>query len=64
MSPTSITGRESGRIFQTLRLQRRRRLACLPEARVGGPDSTGPANPKAAEFLRLFLEHCAHQKIT
>ncbi len=33
----------------------------LPEARVGGPDSTGPANPKAAEFLRSFLDHCAHQ---
>jgi len=34
----------------------------LPDARIGGPDSTGPASPKAAEFLRLFLEHCAHQK--
>ena len=34
-------------------------LRALPEARVGGPDSTGPANPKAAEFLRSFLEHCA-----
>jgi xylan 1,4-beta-xylosidase len=32
----------------------------LPGARVGGPDSTGPASPKAAEFLRAFLEHCAH----
>ena len=31
----------------------------LPGARVGGPHSTGPANPKAAEFLRRFLEHCA-----
>ncbi|HEX8765253.1 MAG TPA: hypothetical protein VF740_08835, partial [Candidatus Acidoferrum sp.] len=37
-------------------------LRALPEARIGGPDSTGPANPKAAEFLRDFLEHCAHQK--
>jgi xylan 1,4-beta-xylosidase len=37
-------------------------LRALPGARVGGPDTTGPANPKAAEFLRLFLEHCAHQK--
>ena len=37
-------------------------LRALPEARIGGPDSTGPANPKAAEFLRVFLEHCAHQK--
>jgi xylan 1,4-beta-xylosidase len=37
-------------------------LRALPHAKVGGPDSTGPAYPKAAEFLRLFLEHCAHQK--
>ena len=37
-------------------------LRALPEARVGGPDSTGPGNPKAADFLRLFLDHCAHQK--
>jgi xylan 1,4-beta-xylosidase len=37
-------------------------LRALPEARVGGPDSTGPGNPKAAEFLRSFLDHCAHQK--
>ncbi len=36
-------------------------LRALPEARVGGPDSTGPANPKAAEFLRSFLDHCARQ---
>ena len=32
----------------------------LPTARVGGPASTGPANAKAAAFLRQFLEHCAH----
>jgi len=31
----------------------------FPEARVGGPDSTGPADAKAADFLRQFLEHCA-----
>ncbi len=37
-------------------------LRALPEARVGGPDSTGPGNPKAAEFLRSFLDHCARQK--
>ncbi len=37
-------------------------LRALPGARVGGPDSTGPASPKAAEFLRSFLEHCAHGK--
>jgi xylan 1,4-beta-xylosidase len=35
-------------------------LRALPGARVGGPDSTGPASPKAIEFLRAFLEHCAH----
>jgi xylan 1,4-beta-xylosidase len=34
-------------------------LRALPEARVGGPDSTGPGSPRAIEFLRLFLEHCA-----
>jgi xylan 1,4-beta-xylosidase len=31
----------------------------LPGARVGGPATTGPGNPKAAAFLRQFLEHCA-----
>ena len=36
-------------------------LRALPEARIGGPDSTGPGNAKAAEFLRSFLDHCAHQ---
>ena len=30
-----------------------------PGARVGGPATTGPANAKAAAFLRQFLEHCA-----
>jgi len=37
-------------------------LRAFPQARVGGPDSTGPSYSKAAEFLRAFLEHCAHQK--
>ena len=37
-------------------------LRALPEARIGGPDSTGPGNSKAADFLRAFLEHCAHGK--
>ncbi len=37
-------------------------LRALPEARIGGPDTTGPGNTKAADFLRAFLEHCAHQK--
>ncbi len=31
----------------------------LPHATIGGPESTGPANDKAAAFLRQFLEHCA-----
>lgn len=37
-------------------------LRALPDARIGGPDSTGPAYPKAAEFLRRFLQHCAQEK--
>jgi xylan 1,4-beta-xylosidase len=36
-------------------------LRALPEARIGGPDTTGPANLNAADFLRAFLDHCAHQ---
>ncbi|HZD48229.1 MAG TPA: beta-xylosidase [Silvibacterium sp.] len=32
----------------------------LPNAKIGGPESTGPANDRAAAFLRQFLEHCAH----
>jgi xylan 1,4-beta-xylosidase len=30
----------------------------LPTARVGGPSTTNPSSPKAAAFLRQFLEHC------
>jgi xylan 1,4-beta-xylosidase len=37
-------------------------LRALPEAKIGGPDSTGPGSAKSAEFLRAFLEHCAHEK--
>jgi len=37
-------------------------LRALPDARIGGPDTTGPGSPKSAEFLRAFLEHCAHGK--
>jgi xylan 1,4-beta-xylosidase len=37
-------------------------LRAFPEARIGGPDTTGPGNPRAADFLRAFLDHCAHQK--
>ena len=36
-------------------------LRAFPEARIGGPDTTGPGNSKAADFLRAFLKHCAHQ---
>jgi len=31
----------------------------LPSAKIGGPASTGPSSPRAANFLRQFLEHCA-----
>ncbi len=34
----------------------------LPSAKVGGPATTGPGNPRAAEFLQQFLEHCASGK--
>jgi xylan 1,4-beta-xylosidase len=34
----------------------------LPEARIGGPHSTGPGNERAAEFLRGFLEHVLRGK--
>ena len=34
----------------------------LPTARIGGPETTGPANPRAAKFLRDFLEHALHGK--
>ena len=37
-------------------------LRALPAAFLGGPDSTGPGSEKSAEFLRRFLEHCAHQR--
>ena len=32
----------------------------LPTAQIGGPDSTGAGGRRAAEFLRAFLDHCAH----
>lgn len=34
----------------------------LPQARVGGPATTGPASPHAARFLRDFLNHCVNGK--
>ena len=33
--------------------------AALPGAKVGGPGTTGAGAPKAADFLRQFLDHCA-----
>ena len=33
--------------------------SALPAARIGGPATTSPHNPKAAEYLRQFLAHCA-----
>jgi len=33
-------------------------LRAFPAATIGGPDSTGPGRPKAAEFLTQFLKHC------
>ena len=32
----------------------------LPGASVGGPATTGAGSPRAADFLRHFLEHCAN----
>jgi xylan 1,4-beta-xylosidase len=37
-------------------------LRAIPGARIGGPETTGPSNTKAAEFLQSFLDHCAHQQ--
>jgi len=34
----------------------------LPVAKIGGPASTSPRDPKAAAFLRQFLEHCSSGK--
>ncbi len=36
--------------------------AALPNAIVGGPASTGPANEKASSFLNAFLKHCINDK--
>ena len=36
--------------------------AALPDAKVGGPATTGPGNAKASAFLDGFLEHCLHDK--
>jgi len=34
-------------------------LRALPDARIGGPDTTGAAGENAEAFLRAFLQHCA-----
>ncbi len=34
----------------------------MPDARIGGPTSTGPGWNKAADFLRTFLQHCVDGK--
>ena len=32
----------------------------LPKAKIGGPEATGVTPGKSEDFLRQFLEHCAH----
>jgi xylan 1,4-beta-xylosidase len=34
----------------------------LPNAKIGGPDATGVGAGRSENFLRQFLEHCAHGK--
>ncbi len=34
----------------------------LPTAHVGGPGTTNPSNPRAAEYFKSFLEHCVRGK--
>jgi len=36
--------------------------AALPEAKVGGPATTGPGSEKASEYLDAFLRHCLNEK--
>ncbi|HEY1806532.1 MAG TPA: beta-xylosidase [Terracidiphilus sp.] len=36
--------------------------AALPNAKVGGPASTGPGGAKSSAFLDSFLNHCLHDK--
>lgn len=36
--------------------------AVLPDAKVGGPESTGPYGGRSSAFLTHFLEHCARGK--
>lgn len=34
----------------------------LPEAKIGGPETTDPSGKNASDYLRLFLEHCIRGK--
>ena len=36
--------------------------AALPEAKVGGPATTGPGSEKSSAYLDAFLRHCLHEK--
>ena len=36
--------------------------AALPDAKVGGPATTGPTSEKAATYLDAFLRHCLNDK--
>jgi xylan 1,4-beta-xylosidase len=36
--------------------------AALPEAKVGGPSTTGPGSEKATAYLDAFLRHCLNEK--
>lgn len=36
--------------------------AALPNAKVGGPATTGPSNPRAREFLKRFLDHVKNDR--
>jgi xylan 1,4-beta-xylosidase len=37
-------------------------LKVLPNAKIGGPEATGVTPGRSEDFLRQFLEHCAHGK--
>ena len=36
--------------------------AALPEAKMGGPSTTGPGSEKASAYLDAFLRHCKNDK--
>jgi xylan 1,4-beta-xylosidase len=37
--------------------------SALPASKIGGPGTTGASAPKAAQYLRQFLEHCAKNNV-